>query len=292
MSGAPSLLRSINFRKLMGEKLHQAMIETIARRDSWTPELGQVRWLFIATFNNGGSTALGELLDTASATMRLVDDGEGQWLLPQLHAPHRRWNAAAKMDYTLVRGMWLREVRKVGGYPKLVVEKSPSNMVRMRNLLDAFSDMPCTVIRLTRDPYAVCRSWAKRYSLEHLEKFWGEHVQGLTRKSEAHFRLLGDIYGRRARLLLDLDDVTSMRLTYEDLTENTQDMIDRLVALEPLLHDVQRDAKLRVKDYEPRPLRNMNERQISKLAPEQIAAISAGLEPHAEAVSALGYDIR
>lgn len=292
MSGAPSLLRSINFRKLMGEKLHQAMIETIARRDSWQPEPGQVRWLFIATFNNGGSTALGELLDTASAAMRLVDDGEGQWLLPQLHAPHRRWNADADIDYKLVRGMWLREVRKVGGYPKLVVEKSPGNMVRMRKLLATFSDMPCTVIRLTRDPYAVCRSWAKRYSLEHLEKFWSEDVGGIEGKSLAHFRLLGDIYGRRARMLLDLDDVTSLRLTYEELTENTAHVLDQLVTLEPLLHDVQRDAKLRVKDYEPRPLRNMNERQISKLTPEQIAAITAGLEPHAEAVSALGYEFR
>lgn len=292
MSSPKSFIREINFRKLMGEKLHQSLIEAIARRDSWKPEPGQVRWLFIATFNNGGSTALGELLDTASAAMRLVDDGEGQWLLPQLHAPYRRWNPDAEIDYKLVRGMWLREVRKVGNFPRLVVEKSPGNMVRMRPLLDAFSDMPCTVIRLTRDPYAVCRSWGKRYSLEHLEKFWSEDVSGIERKSLDHYHLLGDIYGRRAKLLLGLDDVTELALTYEDLTEKTAEVLEQLVALEPLLHDVQRDAKLRVKDYEPRPLKNMNERQISKLSAEQIEAISEGLKPHADAVTALGYEIR
>ncbi|NVE93762.1 sulfotransferase [Altererythrobacter lutimaris] len=292
MSSTKSLLRSINFRKIMGESLHQSLIETVAKRDTWTPEPGQVRWLFIATFNNGGSTALGELLDTASAAMRLVDDGEGQWLMPQLHAPGRRWNADAVVDYKLVRGMWLREVRKVGGFPKLVVEKSPGNMVRMRPLLETFSDMPCTVIRLTRDPYAVCASWAKRYSLEHLEKFWDEDVAGVETKSLDHYRLLGDIYGRRAKLLLGLEDVTQMALTYEELTENPREVLDRLAELEPLLHDADREAKLRVKDYEPRPLENMNARQISKLTPEQVAAISAGLEPHAEAVSALGYDFR
>ncbi len=292
MTSPKPLLRSVNFRKLLGENLHQSLIEKVARRDSWQPAQGEVRWLFIATFNNGGSTALGELLDTASAAMRLVDDGEGQWLLPQLHGPGRRWNPDAEIDYALVRGMWLREVKKVGGFPKLVVEKSPGNMVRMRPLLDAFSDMPCTVIRLTRDPYAVCASWAKRYGKDHLTKFWHEDVEELEIKSLEHFRLLGDIYGRRAKMLVDLEDVTQMALTYEELTENTVEVLDQLAALEPLLHDVDREAKLRVKDYEPQPLENMNERQISKLTDEHISAISAGLQPHAEAVSALGYDIR
>lgn len=110
--------------------------------------------------------------------------------------------------------------------------------------------------------------------------------------SPAFFRVLGDIYGRRARVLDELGDSADASMTYEDLSSDPAAALALIGLIEPMLADASADAQLKVKDYAPQPLRNMNERQIAALTDDQIAAIGEGLLPYAEAVSALGYGLR
>ena len=45
---------------------------------------GDVEWLFVLTFPNGGSAALAKLLLTAPDAVSLTGKAEGQWLIPSL----------------------------------------------------------------------------------------------------------------------------------------------------------------------------------------------------------------
>jgi len=245
-------------------------------------------WLFLATLPNSGSTAFANLLGSAPHAAKLHRRGEGQWLVPELSAPARRWNPDAPVDFALVRSVWLDRALSLGPGPRLVVEKSPPNICRLRPLVAAFADMPIRVVRFTRDPYAVCASWAKRYDPARMAEVWGETLAEPEDATGFH-RRLGDICGRRMALLAGLADVSDADVAYEALADDPAAVLARLVTAVPLLAGADPAAVVKVKDYAPQPLRNMNREQIARLTPAEKAAITEGLRPHAAAIKALGY---
>ena len=253
------------------------------RLSGWQPPEGQVHWLFIATFPNGGSTALAQLLSTASAAIQLSYNGEGQILIEHMFAKDR-WNPDMPIDWDLVRAIWLRQLRLTGKFPCLVIEKSPASMVRMRTLRAQFSDMHTSLVIYTRDPYAVCSSWAYRYRAAELKDPDCDRVK--------LFEEQGQRYAKLALHLEALRDEAKYVFSYEELADDKQKVLSRLKEVEPMLHDVDMDAKLRVKDYEPQPLKNMNERQIAKLSAEEIDAITRTLEPARDVIEKFGYALR
>ena len=249
-------------------------------------------WLFVATLPNAGSTALAQLLLTGSRVTTLEENGEGQWLTFDARQPSKRWKSRARINYGAMRTLWLDRLSDRKSRRMLVIEKSPPNLVRMRRVLETFDDMPTRLIRLTRDPYAVCASWAKRYGPSRVAEDWGEPTGEMVWGSREFFTALGRIYGERLKRLAELKRRSSFDLRYEDLTADPVSALEPLKQSEPLLADIDASAKLAVKDYEPRPLENMNERQIGKLTSAQIAGISAGLQPFAEHLPAFGYELR
>jgi hypothetical protein len=255
--------------------------------------VSRLSWLFVATLPNSGSTALAGLLDSAPRTVRLTARGEGQWLLPEMCAPGRRWDPAAPLDLGRVRRVWSRHARAgLALGPRLVIEKSPPNLCRFRALLDAFADMPVGVLRFTRDPYAVCASWARRYPPAKIVVDWAPELAGRIDGEEAFFRALGAICGQRMRLLAGLEDCSDLDLSYEALTADPAASASALAGAFPLLSGLDPQVSVAVKDYAPQRLRNRNAEQVAALSPRQLAAITDGLEPHAAAVMALGYRLR
>jgi hypothetical protein len=246
----------------------------------WPSDPSQIHWLWIVTDSNSGSTALSDLLAGSAAATKLYYNGEGHWLVPELASYHRGKDLTASIDFRMVRAVWLHEVRKTERFPCVVIEKSPSNLARMPQLLEAFGNMPRKVIRLTRDPYAVSASKAWRYGT----------TEG--RFSKAHFRQLGDLCGRRLTKLSDLAPVSDLTVSYEALTADPAGTMTRIAAIMPLLSDVDPGAPVAVKEYAQQPLSNMNERQISKMSAEQIEGVTEGLAPYADVVRAFGYELR
>ena len=161
----------------------------------------RLSWLFVATLPNSGSTALAGFLDSAPRAVKLAPDGEGQGLVPEMSAPARRWDPATPLDFGLVRAVWIDRALRAGPGPRLVIEKSPPNLCRFRALLAAFADMPSTVIRFTRDPYAVCASWARRYPPGMLARDWHPELAGRMTGEAAYFRTLGGHCGKQIALL-------------------------------------------------------------------------------------------
>ncbi|GGB95266.1 hypothetical protein GCM10011494_12150 [Novosphingobium endophyticum] len=251
-----------------------------------------LEWLFVANLPNSGSTALAMLLSTARGATTLTDNGEAQWLMPELSRGIGRWDKTRRIDYAMLRAVWIDAARRRGiGANALVVEKSPPNIVRLRAITEAFSDMPVHVIVLTRDPYAVCASWAKRYPPARLGREWDPRFTHMKADSEALFEALGALYGERANTLESCRDMAQIVISYEELTESTQSAAARLTNAIPRLDAMNAKAQVRVKDYAPQELTNMNAAQIERLSSAQRRAITRGLLPYRDVIEAQGYSL-
>ena len=252
-----------------------------------SPPARGLSWMFVATFANGGSTAFAKLLASGSRVELLHETGEGQWLSPQLTDGGQAYGAIA-VDYAMLRESWTGELAG-RRRPCIVVEKSPPNLIRMRDLLLAFAPMPTYLVRLTRDPFAVCSSWDKRYSPAHLAAEWGAPTGGIEKGSDDWFEALGRLYAERAQAMAALEDVAAITLRYEDLTADPAAAVARLGTAIPLLDDVDPAARIQVKDYPPATLTDKNAQAIARLTERQCDAIGRGLRGAEDALGALGY---
>ncbi|WP_147303805.1 sulfotransferase [Parvularcula marina] len=250
-----------------------------------------VSWLLVATLPNSGSTAVSKLLQGSSRSLAVTPSGEGQWLLPAMSAPGKRWEPSRSVDYEQMRRVWLSRVPK-GDAPVVVIDKSPSNLVRLAEVAHALSSMPVKLISVTRDPYATVASWAKRYPPARVIRDWRPSLKGQLGTDDAFFEALGNIWGEWAAMLLKLRERADYSTSYETLVAAPADFVTAITGLYPELSDIDPSANVSVKDYEAQPLRNMNDEQIASLTPAQLGAVTKGLAPHEGIVRALGYELR
>jgi hypothetical protein len=248
-------------------------------------------WLFLATLPNSGSTALARIMETSKNVSILQSRAEGQWLIPEMCRPRDRWQAGYPVDWALVRAVWLHHALRRSGGQGIVFEKSPPNIMRMRELVDTFSDMDPHVLLFTRDPIAICASWAKRYDAAHLKREWLPIGSPPLDSADAYFRTLGRLCGERMSILAGLKDLPHFLLSYERLTESSASWLSELRRTVPALSDINVSASIAVKDYAPQPLRNMNQEQRATLTEQQRAWLGEGLEPHADSIRSFGYTL-
>lgn len=247
----------------------------------------------MATLPNSGSTAFAKLVESSTNIRLLNSRGEGQWLVPAISSDGSRWDPNLQVDYNRVRAVWVERALSSGRLPATIFDKSPPNMVRMRKLADTFArDFPVDLIVYTRDPLAVCASWLKRYSPTQIAGEW--NVEALADENLAEediLRLLGELCGSRMEMLESILDLASLHVSYEALTESSQSVIARTKAAIPALADVDTEADLRVKDYAPQRLRNMNAEQSALLSEDQQRHVRSGLMRYAKSIEKLGYEI-
>lgn len=239
---------------------------------------------------NAGSTALAKLLESAERAATLNPRAEGQWLLPSMHRPGKRWDPDYHPNYTVVRALWLHELARLEQKNVVVIEKSPPNLCRYEALLKAFAAMKASVVVFSRDPYATCASWHARYGRNVIAADWGFDRAPETERD--YFEALGRLWAARAVMLDRAREKYGRHIRYEDLCADPAAAIAKIAALVPALADADPATPVAVKDYAPQPISNMNERQIATLTASQIDAISAGLREAPVAVESLGYAIR
>lgn len=248
-----------------------------------------VKWLFILTFPNAGSTALAKLILNGRNTIALTPNAEGQWLIPSLSVERDRWDPAMRVDYRKLRAVWLSVLPK-RATPLLVVEKSPPNMCRYEKLLETFGQMQTHLITLVRDPYATCASWHQRYGKERIRRAW---IPLDPRMTEAdYFRLLGRIWLDWARILSKAGKRAILNFRYEDFANDPASVLSALRKRVGGLDDVSPSSLVKVKDHPEQGIVNMNARHIASLTDLQISAISASLWVDKDTVASLGYAIR
>ncbi len=240
-------------------------------------------FLFVIAPPNTGSTALVKILSSARGAALLYHNGEGQWLIPEMHGADR-WNLDRKFTMELVRDIWLARVESFRVFkPKinLIIEKSPPNMIRMPELLKAFPKH--TTMAFNRNPYANCSSILYRY----------HSLKNITVKERAKIvSLIADKWvSRSAWIKKWIDEWDLIYFSYEDFCEAPASCISRLVADIPEMETVDVNCSIQVKNYKPQGITNCNVKTIERLSQEEVDAISTRLSKDMDLVSFFGYEI-
>lgn len=241
----------------------------------------QPHFFFLLTPPNSGSTAIAKFLDSSPRTMTLTPNGEGQWLVPGLCAKDR-WNPEKKIDFDSVKSVWLKayqDAKASNPEVDVVIEKSPPNMMRIKELSTLFSSV--SLLANNRDPYANCSSRLFRYHDE-------EDIRSSSR--ETILRNLASSWVQRSQRIRDIVEENDIPvLTYERFCETPALLLDMLSFPEGVTDSVSLDAQVKVKDYQLQSIVNQNERQIADLADTDIDCLNEILKPETELLEFFGY---
>lgn len=96
---------------------------------------------------------------------------------------------------------------------------------------------------------------------------------------------------RSLKIQEPMESLKAPLLTYEDFCRNPSSIINKLNTPSGVSNSINPDANVKVKDYPPQPIINQNERQISKLADNEIEHISMLLKSNSELVEYFGYQL-
>lgn len=243
----------------------------------------QPHFCLIVTPPFSGSTAIAELLHSSAQITFLQERAEAQWLVPGLCAD-ARWDPALPVNYASVQACWLARWQQLHeGDPALrvVVEKSPPNMVRLESLLAQFREV--SLLANNRDPYANCASIL--YRMHAGEQLCGEpRLQQLSILAQ-HWLL------RSARIRELVSRYHIPLLTYEQFCAEPASLMGKLDLPPGVVESIDWQAQVRVKDYPLQGIVDQNRRQIALLDEADIAAISAVLAPQEELLDYFSYEV-
>lgn len=238
-------------------------------------------FLFVFTLPYSGSTALAQVLSSAPGSMLLHPTGEGQALIRGLRG-EERWSPDKPVNWESVRAVWTHRIHTVAeedGPVKLVVEKSPPNMVRAAGLLQLFPKHQ--IIATNRNPYAFCAS--SMYRSHDTDSLSEEERSQVLRSLAARWiscsRQIKDIVETHAPLFF----------TYEEFCDDVAATLARAVERIPALEGASADARVEVKDYTARPISNQNQRQVALLSEKDRAVIGKVLRSEEALLSFFGY---
>lgn len=240
-------------------------------------------FLFIITPPFSGSTALAKILNTSHRTVLLENRGEGQWLVPGL-CQEDRWNPDKQVDYASVRAVWMSRFQMLKQFTPgadVVVEKSPPNMVRIEQLANIFPNH--SFIANNRNPYASCSSRLYR-------NFKGAQLDPAQRLVVLE-RLLADWLTRSAVIQALVVRRGIPLLTYEEFCQHPPRLLDILRLPVGVTDTINPAACVQVKDYQPQPIINQNERQMARLTDAETAHMAQQLAPHQRLLAFFGYQM-
>jgi hypothetical protein len=255
-------------------------------------ERPSLTWLLLLPFPNGGSTAIAKVLLTAPGVGALNQRAEGQWLVPDLSEPRARWDPAHQVDLARAKAIWLDTLRREHPGADVVVEKSPPNLCRYEQLIEALAPMPVEVVTFSRDPYATCASWHHRYGARRIERKWGLPEGTSVATEQGYFAALATIWVARAEMLRAARQAAFLHTSYEAFTAAPAEVVGAIAARVPAIAGADPHAAVQVKDRPAEPVRDMNAEQIATLAPPQIDALSGVFARHEDLLGSFGYAVR
>ncbi|PWE18474.1 hypothetical protein DDZ18_02390 [Marinicauda salina] len=234
------------------------------------------RFLFILSPPNSGSTALIRLLQTSANTSILKSrKGEGQFVLGA--APFLLYNSLNSkkiIPWRFIKMCWM------GSWDtskNVLVEKTPGNLFRVEELEEWFR--PANYIISIRDPYAFSEGLIRRH-YKHKSYTWAAQFWiKFARYQKENIELLG----RKA-----------VSTRYEDFTDQPAELVRALRKQIDMLDDIDYRRSMKVHSLDgsvERPLTNLNDKQIARLSPEQIAEITRVLSREPELLDYFGYEL-
>ena len=236
-------------------------------------------FVFILTPPYAGSTAVANYLATSPNIGLLKANGEGQKLIPGIH---RNWRANARFDGESIKSTWLNRYQQSNhdGRLKIIVEKSPPNMVRIEGLRSLFSKTTCLVNN--RDPVAYCSSrlFRNASNIEQLDE--ASRLRKLQKFAVS--------WVEKSHMLREYaTDQSLMTFSYEQFCESPQSLKTLFEEATGETINPEKDPLLNIKDYPPSRIENKNKEQVSRLSQTEIEVVAETLRRHSALTSFFGY---
>lgn len=240
--------------------------------------------LFLLTLPYSGSTAIAKLLESSDAITGLNHNCEGQWLIPGLCRTDR-WDPALPVVPESIRAVWMNTFqlrRRQKPHARIVIEKSPPNMMRVDLLVELFGE--ASLLVNNRDPHAQCSSAFHR----------GNDPAKLDAAArDAAMAQLADLWLARSRRLMDLVETARLpRLSYEAFCADPSRLIEAFGLPGLGVTDVDPSASVRVKDYPARQVADQNTAQVARLTTRDVDVLNTHLSAEPELLDYFGYGLR
>ena len=212
---------------------------------------GDYSELFILAPAHAGTSAMAKLLLGSPRVWSRIDNAEGQKIPASApFLPPVFWSRKYTPDWLALKAVWEE------GRPEdaILLEKSPPILAHVDALLTTWP-RSFFVISM-RDPFALVASYLQR------RKATDEQVRGSVRRWLVRSRLQRENVERLAG--------RSIVTTYEAFASRPTDLV---AALEQVFGplSIEADRPVKVKQYEPAPISDHNERQIATMAPAHLA---------------------
>lgn len=238
--------------------------------------------IFLLTPPNSGSTAISQVFNNSQNVSQLQNRAEGQWLIKGL-CKEDRWKQEKLVDTQSIRSIWVNECYKKYKSEGAVyfIEKSPPNMMRIELLQSIFPSH--ILLANNRDPYANVSSMFYRYTKD-IDKL------SITERDAEILKFVKDWVMRSTVLKEIIQSQNVPYLSYEQFCEKPN-LLQEIIDSSTFGGQVKLDFKttLKVKDYEPQPVINFNQKQIAKLTNSDIEIITSYLQDNEDLLSYFGY---
>jgi hypothetical protein len=178
-------------------------------------------------------------------------------------------------DWLEIRRVWEQYWEADNPKAAIRVEKSPPNVVRIP-MLDAEFPGAHFVISW-RNPYAMAEGILRNNWQAQVGQA-GRHAINMLKSARENIKR----YGKR-----------SVVMSYEELTADPQELVDRLTQLLPEIGSLRVDAEreIVVKGLLYTGIRDTNAEQIANLSPLMIRQLNRVFEPHADDLEHFGYKL-
>ena len=225
-------------------------------------------YIFILCPPYSGSTVLWKLVSTSSSVSSLPSEGQ---FLPEVKEIMRLalWNADVKLPWGKIKEVW-------DGYwnqsKPLLVEKSPPNMIRTRDIVEYFS--PVYFLIMIRNPYA--------------------HCEGLIRRNRWNAKKAVDFTVRCMRQQAENSQKLSNSLcfTYEELVERPEVISHKIRSFIPQIGVLNHAQKFQVHSIDghiEKGIVDLNRKKIDNLSLNELKQINDVLKRNADIMEYWGY---
>ncbi len=242
----------------------------------------QPQFLFIITPPNSGSTALAELLNSSHRTTFIQERAEGQWLVPGMCKA--RWDVGKNIEWESVKATWLaqyQQIKKLVKNVDIVIEKSPPNMLRIRQLTTIFPKY--ALLAFNRNPYANCASILYR-NYDPGNKSTEERLHLLE--------ILANSWIEKSSLIRNLIiELNITMFTYEEFCSDIERCVKKIDLPLDVLCSINHESLVKVKDYKTQPIISQNKRQISNLTVYEKEFLTDILKKEDPLLSFFGYSL-
>jgi len=235
------------------------------------------KFLFILTPPYCGSTLLNQLLSTSNqlSCNNYLGVREGQ-LLPkvkQIMFTDNRWDdTISEYPWKFIKTTWLKywDLRK-----PILLDKSVTNIMRVSAINKAFSN--AHFIAMVRNPYAQAEGIIRRNnaSAEYAAKFALKCLRYQMQNKE-------------------LEDCNIMFISYEELCDNKEGVIDKIMRFVPELESINADASFTSHNFKTKgkmKIQNLNDEKIKKLSHEDLKVINFYFKKEIELLNYFNYPI-